>query len=174
MLIETDRYIIRHWRLTDAESLARNANNIKISKFLRDGFPNPYGIEDALNWIKMVFNAGPNMHAFAIVVDGNAVGSIGITFKEDVYRLNAEIGYFIGEDYWSQGIMSSVVKEVVDYIFTNHDTVRIFAEVFETNKASVKVLEKAGFIQEAVFKKNIVKDNKLLNSFLYSILKSGI
>ncbi len=97
-----------------------------------------------------------------------AVGAIGLITQEDVYRKTIELGYWIGEKYWNKGIISAAVKEVVDYTFKNYDVVKIFAKVFDTNKASAKVLEKNGFILEARLKKQVFKSNIVLDELVYA------
>lgn len=174
MFIERENYIIRNWKIEDAKSLSLHANNKDIAKNLQDGFPSPYTYEDAFRWIKMVNTGMPDLHSYAIVVNGKAAGSIGITFKDDVYRLNAEIGYFLGEEYWNKGIMTGVIKDIVSFVFLNFETIRIYAEIFESNIASGKVLEKAGFKKEAVLKKNVIKNSLIMDSHIYAILKVDI
>lgn len=82
---------------------------------------------------------------FAIDIDGKAVGGVGFVMGSDVERISAEIGYWLGEQYWGRGIMTSAVQEAVKYAFETLPIMRIYAGVFEYNIPSMKVLEKAGF-----------------------------
>ncbi len=134
----------RVWHPSDAESLAKHANNIKIWKNVRDFFPHPYTLEDALFYINIVKDEKKPLN-FAIAVDDQAVGGIGLVPGQDVERLNAEIGYWLGEEFWGQGIMTAAVKEMVGYTFENLDFVRLHTHVFEYNIPSMHVLEKVGF-----------------------------
>lgn len=108
---------------------------------------------------------------FAIEIGGMPAGSIAATFKEDIYRKNVEIGYYLGEEYWGKGIMSKTIKAFVKYLFINFDINRIYAEPFERNIGSRKALEKAGFKLEAILKKNIIKNGTIENSCIYAILR---
>lgn len=171
MRIETENFILRDWLEADAESLVQVANNKKIYDNLRDLFPHPYSIEDAKAFIKMTQQANEKAIFLAVEIEGKAIGSVGITFKDDIYRKNAEIGYFIGEDFWGKGYMTEIIKEITKYTFSNFDIIRIYAEPFEDNKASRRALEKAGFKLEAVFKNYVIKNKIIKNSCIYSVLK---
>ena len=168
MELNCELAIVRSWRPKDRESLARHANNPKIAEYLRDIFPHPYGLDAAKQWIDLCSCQIPEVN-FAIDVDGKAVGGIGIILQSDIYRKNAEIGYWLGEAYWGQGIMTPVLKSMVKYTFQNFDLERIFAGIIQHNHASMRVLEKAGFVSEAIIKKGIVKNGKLYGEHIYSI-----
>jgi [ribosomal protein S5]-alanine N-acetyltransferase len=162
---------LRPFRLEDAPRLAELANNIKIAVNLRDGFPHPYSLADAENFIKMCMSQNPTQ-AFAIEYNGEYAGNIGLHPETDVYRKSAEIGYFLGEPYWGKGIMTEAVKQMVEYGFANLDIVRIHTGIFEYNVASQRVLEKCGFKKEVVFEKAIFKNNRLWNEVRYALLKN--
>jgi ribosomal-protein-alanine N-acetyltransferase len=162
-------YKLRHWQQGDEKSLAENANNYEIWKNLKDIFPYPYTLVDAHEWVKIASNLPAN---FAIDIDGKAVGGIGILLKDDIYRKNAEIGYWLGEAHWGKGIISSAINEVVDDTFKNYDINRIYAGIFEYNPASMRVLEKAGFHQEAILRKSLIKEGKLYDEHIFVKLRA--
>jgi len=162
---------LRPWSLDDAEQLALIANNKKIADKLRDGFPFPYSLNDAKNWLNSILGDNNPPRLFAITVNEKLVGSIGIVPKTDIYRKNLEIGYFLSEEYWGKGIATKAIKAVVSYAFRSFDIVRIYAEPFADNPASRKALEKAGFILEAILKKNVIKNGVIKDSCIYSVLK---
>jgi RimJ/RimL family protein N-acetyltransferase len=108
---------------------------------------------------------------YAIEVEGEACGGIGLHRMRDVYRFNAEIGYWLSEQHWGKGIVTEAVKLMVDYGFSNQSFTRIYAGIFSNNKASMRVLEKCEFRQEAVFTKSVKKDEKFLNEHIFSVLK---
>ena len=170
--IMTRNFELREWQLSDAKSLAENANNIKVWNNLRDAFPQPYSEKDGQEYIEMTVSQPKPATLFAIVVEGKAVGSIGFFIKTDVERISAEMGYFIGEKYWNRGIMTDAVKQMLAYAFTNFPQLRkIFATPFDFNIASQKVLEKAGFEREAILKRAAVKNGKIIDLHYYSIFK---
>jgi len=161
---------LRRWQFSDSESVVKHADNYNIAKFLTNGFPHPYKIEDAEKYISIVSQEEP-VKVFAIDVDGEAVGSIGIFPQSDIHAKNAEIGYWLSEDYWGQGIMTEAIKEIVKYGFETFDITRIFAGPFGTNKASQRILEKAGFTLEARFQKALYKNGEFFDECIYAIRK---
>ncbi len=163
---------IRSWRLEDASDLAKALNNKKIQDNLRDGLPYPYTIEDAIAYISAMLNSDKDkVYAFAITIDDKAIGSIGVFRKDNIHFKTAEMGYYIAEEYWGQGIGTSAVQQVCKYIFENTDMIRIFAEPFSYNIGSCRILEKAGFLYEGTLRRNAVKNGVILDMRLYSIIK---
>jgi RimJ/RimL family protein N-acetyltransferase len=161
---------VRPWRLDDAESVARHANNRKIWLGVRDLFPHPYTIQDAREFLRRATSEQPEMK-FCVEVEDAAVGGIGVHQGEDVHRYTATVGYWLGEDFWGRGIMTEAVSAVTDFCFENFPLRRISAEVFANNPASARVLEKAGFSFEGRLKNHVLKDGKLLDSLLYARTK---
>ena len=154
----------------DIPGLARLANNKKIWANVRDIFPYPYGEKDAGNFISSIKNEDPQV-TFGIEYEGALCGVSGLVLQTDVYRKTAEIGYWIGEPYWGKGIATAAVKWLVEYGFETLHLIRIQTGVFEHNIASMRVLEKNGFIKEAICRKSIYKDGKILDEHRYSITK---
>ena len=167
MPLVLERCTIRPWRLDDAGSLAKHANNRKVWLALRDLFPHPYTMQDAQEFLRRTISEQPTT-LFCIDVDSRAVGGIGIRVGHDVHRHTAELGYWLGEKFWGRGIMSEAVGAFRDFCFTNFPLRRVYAEPFANNPASARVLEKAGFFFEGRLKNNVIKDGKLLDSLLYA------
>lgn len=162
---------IRPWRLDDAESLAKHANNRKVWLALRDLFPHPYSVNDAHEFLERSITERPATN-FCIEVDGAAAGGIGIRLHRDVHRHTAELGYWLGESFWGRGIMSeSVAAAFMHFCFDNFPLRRLYAEPFANNRASARVLEKAGFVYEGRLKNNVIKNGELLDSLLYARTK---
>ncbi|GHT07622.1 N-acetyltransferase [Bacteroidia bacterium] len=170
--MNTNKFELREWQLSDAASLAENANNIKIWNNLRDAFPHPYTEKDGKEFIKMAMALPKPATLLAIAVDGKAVGSIGLTLHSDVERITAELGYWLGEKYWNRGIMTEVVKEMLAYAFLHFPLQKIYATPFGFNIASQKVLEKAGFEREAILKKAAIKNGEIVDEHYYSFFRS--
>lgn len=158
---------IRELMEADLEKLTEYADNERVSINLRDAFPQPYTLTDARNFWEMVNKQQPKTF-FAIEYKGNYAGNIGLSLGIDVYRNSAEIGYFIGEPLWNRGIMTQAVNMMVDFGFSTLGVVRIYASVFEFNKASQRVLEKCGFEKEAILKKAITKKDIIYDEVRYA------
>ena len=170
MQLTLKRCIIRPWRLDDAESLTKHANNRKVWIALRDFFPHPYRIEDAHTFLKSVVNFEP-VTLFCVEAEGAAAGGIGIVLGADVHRQTAELGYWLGQEFWGRGMMTEAVAALTDFCFEEFQLRRIYAEPFANNPASARVLEKGGFALEGRLKNNVFKDGKLLDSLLYARTK---
>jgi RimJ/RimL family protein N-acetyltransferase len=99
------------------------------------------------------------------------VGNASLSLGTDVYRKSAEIAYFIGEPFWNKGIVTKAVNLLTEWGFNNLDIVRIHTGVYDYNLASQRVLEKCGFIKEAVFKLAIYKNDRLYDEIRYAKIK---
>ncbi len=166
---------IRKWALSDAKDLAAALSNTKVQDNLRDGLPYPYTEQDGVNYITSMLCADENeTFAFAITVDGGVIGSVGIFRQGNIHRQTAELGYYIAEEYWGKGIMTEAVKQICKYVFEKSDMIRIFAEPFAYNIASCRVLEKAGFQYEGTLRNNAVKNGKVIDMKMYSLLKEEL
>ena len=173
MKIQLGIYQIRSYEITDQNALMKYANNDNISKNLRDSFPYPYTKRESDAWISSAINQNPELN-FAIANSEELIGGIGLMFQPDVYRFSAEIGYWIGEPFWGKGIASLALIALSKYAFEQFDLNRIFAGVFQGNKASMRVLEKSGFVLEGRLRKSVYKENRFKDQLMYSILKEEL
>ena len=170
MKVELKTCTLRSWEWRDRESIVRYANNPKVARNLRDRFPHPYTDRDAQNWLDVVVDAEPETN-FAITVASEAVGGIGYTLQYDVDRRSAEIGYWLGEEFWGRGITTEALIAVTDHAFANHDLCRVYAHVFEWNPASARVLEKAGYAFEGRLRKSVIKEGQTIDQLMYAIIR---
>lgn len=170
MRIICDNCVLREWNSGDVVSLVENANNYHIAINMRDQFPYPYTLEDAKNWIEITASEDKNCF-LAITIDDMAIGGIGLSLGEDIERISAEVGYWLGEKYWSKGITSSAIKGILEYGFNDLGLERIFAKPLEHNTASRKVLEKNSFKLEGIMEKSVIKNGKIYNQALYAVTK---
>jgi ribosomal-protein-alanine N-acetyltransferase len=161
-------FIIRPWNIMDLDSLVKHVNNWNIAKNMRDKFPFPYSESNGREFIEFA-TKGDLIHIFAIEIEGQAVGGVGIHPQDDIHRKNAELGYWLAEPFWGKGVISRAVEKTVDFAFNNFDISRVFAKVFEKNFASQKVLEKNGFILECRFEKVLFKNNEYLDELIYAV-----
>ena len=166
-------FLLRPWTDNDLENLLKFGNNKNIAKFMTEKFPHPYTKEKGESFIAFTKQHSP-IHVFAIDVDNQAVGGIGIHPQDDIHCRNAELGYWLGEPFWGKGIITKAILEIVDYGFNNFDIDRIFARPFGTNAASQKVLEKSGFKLEARFERSLYKNGEYLDELVYAIRRERI
>ncbi len=171
-MISTDspNFKLRPWQLADLDSLVKHANNPLVAGNLTNRFPHPYTQEAGVKFIEMAMSHQP-ARILTIDINGEACGGIGLHQQEDIFFTNAELGYWLAEPFWGKGIMTSAVKQMVEYGFSNFEFRRIFARPFGTNLASQKVLLNAGFELEATFEKTIVKNDQFLDEYIYAVRK---
>lgn len=173
MFLTDHSILLREFRKKDAVGIQRIANNINIAKNLRDGFPHPYTLNDAHKFIENAMVQTPPC-LFAIDYQGKYVGNIGLAKGQDVYHQSAEIGYFIGELYWGNGIATRAVNLITEYGFQQLNLIRIHTGIYDYNEASMRVLEKCGFIKEGVFEKAITKFDQVYDEHRYALINKDI
>ena len=161
---------VREFRDSDLEALVKHANNTNVSRNLEDRFPFPYTMDSGEKWLAHVAEQDP-LTSFAIATQEEVVGGIGFHIREDVYRCTAELGYWLGESYWGQGVATLAVRSVTRWAFESFPIERLQARVFESNPASCRVLEKAGFNYEGRLRRSVLKMNLLMDQVVYAILR---
>jgi [ribosomal protein S5]-alanine N-acetyltransferase len=163
---------LRPFEDADVSSVARLCNNRKIWDNVRDFLPYPYTEKDAVEFIRTCRGEDPQV-TFAVEYKGDFAGCIGLVRQTDIYKLTAEVGYWIGEPFWDLGIATGSLNLIVDYGFNQLGLVRIYTGVFDYNRASQRVLEKAGFKMEGIFEKSVLKNGKILNEYRYSKINNS-
>ena len=137
---------------------------------LRDRFPFPYEKEQARTFLGWIAKQ-PSPTVWAIEVDGEAVGGIGIELHSDVERVSAEIGYWLGEAMWGRGIATEALTAVTAEAFTRFDITRLYAVPFADHAASVRVLEKAGYVREGHLRRSAIKNGTVRDQLLFAAYK---
>lgn len=173
MVIEFNDYMIRDWATEDAVSISKYADNRKIWINMRDVFSFPYKFSDAKAFLAKVMKPGPKT-LFAIATSREAIGGIGLDIQKDVHRYTAEMGYWLAESFWGHGIMTNAVNRFTHFAFDTFELNRIYAIPYVYNKASIRVLEKSGFINEGRLRANAFKDGKIVDQFIYAKMKEGL
>jgi RimJ/RimL family protein N-acetyltransferase len=140
-----------------------------IWRNMSDAFPHPYTAADARAFLQAALARVPESW-FAIAVDDQAVGGIGFTPRDDIQRVSAEIGYWLGEAFWGRGIVSEALRAVTRYAAQTHGLTQVFAVPFEWNAASFRVLEKAGYTREARLRRSAIKDGRVIDQLLYAFV----
>jgi len=158
---------VRSWCGEDVKSLPRHANNRKIWLNLRDRFPHPYTEANARDWIQSALSARLETN-FAIDVSGEAVGGIGFELKTDVECYSAEVGYWLGEEFWGRGICTVALKAATSYALETYGLNRVFAVPFGHNVASIHVLEKADYRREGFLRQSAYKDGRFVDQAVYA------
>ncbi|CAN5391662.1 GNAT family N-acetyltransferase [soil metagenome] len=165
----SDQIYLRPFHESDADDLAIAANYREVADYLRDKFPYPYLKRDAIQFIEATLTFEPR-NVLSIVVHEKVSGAIGITLMDDIYRNNAELGYWLSPPFQKKGIMTLVVKQMIVYVFSRFPVYRIISKPFPNNLGSISVLEKNGFILEAVQKDVLQKNGKIFDELTYVLI----
>jgi ribosomal-protein-alanine N-acetyltransferase len=158
--------VLRPWRKSDKPALVRHANDRQVWRNLTHTFAYPYTEADANWWFQHVAMQ-PAGTLLAIEVAGEASGGIGIHLNEGVHAKWAEIGYWLGSSCWGRGIATEAVRAMTAHAFARFDLIRLQAGVFAWNPASMRVLEKCGYHEEAILRRSVFKDGKITDKHLY-------
>ena len=170
MKIQAGKYLIRSWEPEDWRGLMRGVNNPNVTGTLAVQFPRSYSEEHAKAWIDLCALEADPVN-FAIVDGEEAIGGIGLTLQRGTRRRAAEIGFWLAEERWGEGIATAAVGAFTEFAFAQFDLLRLAAYVFDGNKASVRVLEKAGFTYEGTLQFSIVKDERVVDERVYALVR---
>ncbi len=167
---------LRPLQSADAPSIAAAADDPAIARWLRNGFPSPYTLADAESFIADFAEREEGERHLGIEVDGRVVGVIGVVpgTPGDVHERTAEVGYWLGASHWGRGIATAAVTAMTRSLFAETELVRLQAAVYEGNRASCRVLEKAGFTKEATLRSYVFKRGEILDAHLYAAVRDGV
>jgi RimJ/RimL family protein N-acetyltransferase len=159
--------VLRPWRDGDQEDLVRQANSRKVWRNLTHTFPHPYTLADANQWLSIA-NADPRSVHLAIELHGRDIGGVGAIAGTGISVATADFGYWLGESFWGRGLATAAASAFKEYLVQSRRFARLQAPVFAWNPASMRVLEKVGFVREGVLRKSVSKDSELIDSFMYA------
>ena len=158
---------------SDAPNLVEYGNNKKIARNLTDSFPSPYTLEAAYKFIDFA-STTDKAQIRVIAKNGELIGVVGLYIQDDIMCKNAELGYWVAEPFWGQGIATKAIKQAIDLGFQNLEIVRIFARPYGSNKASQRVIEKLGFTKEAHIKQNLYKWDEWEDELIYGLRREEV
>lgn len=170
--IKTKRFILRPMRLKDAKDLTKNMNNWNVIQYL-SSLPFPYELKHAKQFSgkieKEMKKENPNDYVMVIEINGEVVGAVGA--HHVMHKHKAEVGYWLAEKHWGQGIMPEAVKKFMAHIFTEFKLRRIYSKVYAFNKPSMRVMEKLGMQFEGIERKGAFKNGKYIDCHIYAKIK---
>ncbi|MCK5449556.1 GNAT family N-acetyltransferase [Candidatus Pacearchaeota archaeon] len=162
---------IRKPKLSDAKALKGLINNKELLKQLCDyPYPCPLkrmekDVEDGIKGWKT-----KKSFSFTILVDGEIAGSI-ILENPSKDKGRYDLGFFVGRKFWSKGIATEAIKQIVKFGFDKLKLYRIQADNDSDNLASGRAMERAGFKLEGVLKKIQKKKTKFIDLHMWGITK---
>jgi RimJ/RimL family protein N-acetyltransferase len=160
-------WCLRAWRTADAPALARHADNVNVWRWMSDRFPHPYTLEIAEHWVTRghVDFGGDN---WAIAFEDEAVGGCGVHQEEGQFLCNAEVGWWLAEQHWGQGIATRVAGALVEHAFANPAIRRVYAPIHAGNQRSMRVAEKSGLVLEGVQPLSAIKDGQAIDRWIWA------
>lgn len=173
--IETERLILRRFKVEDAEAMYKNwASNNEVTKFLmwtshKDVSESRKILEEWIN------NYSKNdFYQWAITLKKNGkepIGSISVVSYDDTVE-KVEIGYCIGEKWWHRGITSEALEYVIKFLFHKVNVQRIASRHDSRNMNSGGVMKKCGMKYEGTLRKSDWTNQGICDACYYSLLKS--
>lgn len=171
-IIKTKKFLLRPYRITDAKEVARALNNWNILRNLAS-LPFPYKEKDAIDYIKKTSEEmkkkNPSDFVMVIEISGKPAGALGVHHIEHSHK--AELGYWLAENYWGQGIMPMAVKKFLAFTIRKFKLRRVFARIYIHNKGSMRVAEKVGMEFEGIARKEMFKNGKYIDCATYAKVK---
>jgi len=172
MIKVTNEITLTPYLKKDKPDLVRHINHPNISNNTLT-IPYPYKKEDADIFFNMIQEkekqTGKVWNWVIRNKENNLIGSIGLLGGELFGNPHRDVfGYWIGEEFWEKGMMTKVVESFADYCLDERGLVRLEANVFPQNYASMRVLEKSGFEREGYLKKIFLKKGEYLDSILFA------
>lgn len=166
----TDRVALRGWKTSDAAALVEEANSRAVWRNLIHTFPHPYTNDDAQAWIERCLAQDP-AEDIVIARHDRLIGVCGIAVGSGVSVYTGHVGYWLGENHWGDGVMTTAFGAFLGYVWDTYQVKRLQAEVFAWNPASMRVLEKNGFRREGTRRSAIYKDGELIDETFFSLLR---
>lgn len=144
--LETERLLLRHWQLDDAEALYKYASNPNIGP--RAGWPAHTSVEDSRKTLIDVLMV-PEQYAIVLKETGEPIGSIGLKTGSNTHMIQGpnecELGYWIGEPFWGQGLVAEAGTILIKRAFEDLGMTKIWLGYYDGNAQSARVAQKLGF-----------------------------
>ncbi len=144
--LRSERLVLRAMRESDLEPLTAYLSDFDVTKMLCSA-PHPFSPEDGRRYLLQTMESDPNEHVhWAIEAEGQFCGYI----KASYLTSQPGIGYWLGKTHWGKGLMSEAVLLVLTYLFQHRDLSAVQTGAFQCNPASLRVLQRFGFIIETL------------------------
>lgn len=169
--LATNRLILRAPTLNDLSDIVNHINNPKIADATAT-IPHPYKQENAVSWVKMAAEGFEKKELYIFGIQhqkvGELIGGIGLHLNPTHHQ--AELGYWLSEIYWNQGMMTEAMASVINFGFEKLNLHKIYAIHFTKNPASGRTMIKNGMIQEGLRRDHVLKNNEFRDIAEYGIL----
>ncbi|MFL6694161.1 MAG: GNAT family N-acetyltransferase [Ramlibacter sp.] len=168
------RSVLRALRAADASSLQRHADDEAVWRNLFEGFLRPYTLADAQSWCGGAWHEVTEL-AWGIAVQDQVVGCISVRSDQGWLRCNAEVGYWLGQQYWRRGIVSEALRLVSDWAFGHDaDLTRLYAPIFAWNEGSQGVARSCGYVLEGGMPQSAFKAGRIIDRVVYARYRNEV
>jgi ribosomal-protein-alanine N-acetyltransferase len=164
--IEGEKIILREIDISDTDSITRYAADKEISMYTL--IPYPYAKKDALDFLELIAEEKKENSSLHLGIEYNdhIIGMIGLNIINNQHK-RAELGYWLGKDFWGMKIMSEAIGLFVPFCFEHANLERVYAYVEPENVSSWKLLESCGFQREGLLVKHFRKHDKQYDCYMY-------
>lgn len=169
-----EKITLRPWTDDDVESLIEISNGVWMVDNLKNDYSSPMTKEEAQKFIDYRKVNTDRKIAFAIELDGKAIGNVCVFSQEGIYRKSAELTFWLNDNYWNRGIMTNSVKLITSYAFSIMPVVRIYSEPYSRNIGSKIVLRRSGFKCDGVLRSCVLKNGIISDISVFSILSTEV
>lgn len=97
---------------------------------------------------------------------GTPIGAIGTRPRSEPGR--ADVGYWLGRDFWGRGIMSEALTALIDFGFTTLDFYKLEADVFTSNQRGMRLVEGVGMIREGTIRQALRKHGEWVDHAVFA------
>lgn len=173
-VIETEQLRLRKCEHSDIPECFELAKNSNITKYVTwEPHVDISETEQFINSIIAGYEAGTNFTwAICNKQTGAFMGLIGF-IQVSERNLNAEIGYWLGEQYQNFGYMTEALRAVIDFGFNKAGLHRITAGYMAQNLASGRVMITAGMNYEGLFRDAVKKDGKYYDILRFAVINKA-
>lgn len=170
--LNSKRIYLRKLKYSDAHDIYKNIKHKEIVKWTLN-IPHPYPKKAAIKFIRKTHYRLKKKkgYAFGIILKEHdkLIGMVDV-FRVDWKNKNAKVGYWLGKNYWNQGLTTEAVNLILNFAFKKLKLHRVYAGLFENNPSSKRVLEKCGFKLEGRLRESRIKHKKWQNELRYGLL----
>lgn len=172
-MLTTPHLRLRAFTLADVPRLVALAGNYEVAKNTLN-IPHPYHEEDGQRWVQLTQENYQQQTGYAFAIDlkatGELVGGIGLTLAPRFDR--AEAGYWLGQDYWGQGLASEALAALLRFGFEELKLHKIYATHIASNLASGRVMLKNGMVKEGELAQHTKRDGHYHDLWQYRLLRT--
>lgn len=172
----TERLVLRELRPSDAAAVAAGAGDRRVAAFLIQ-VPSPYPIALARRWVAHRidwWDQGRGVTLAVTLRDAPDVPDVllgTVSLRCYLRDRRAELGYWLAQPAWGHGFATEAAHALVDFGFRDLGLARIYAQVLAGNRASLRVLDKLGMVNEGVKRQHVHKARRLHDVVLYGLLR---